>query len=146
MGAFPEERVGVGGAVNDTSLELGGSLGIAILGSVLAGTYRSDLTTAIGGRLPAAAAKTAGDSVGGALAVAEKVAATAGPGRAAPLVHAADHAFAHAVAHTSLVGGLILGAGTVLVALLLPNARRPGAAPPAETPAARDREPSMSAG
>ena len=36
MGAFPEAELGVGGAVNDTSLELGGSLGIAILGSVLA--------------------------------------------------------------------------------------------------------------
>jgi EmrB/QacA subfamily drug resistance transporter len=38
MGAFPEGQLGVGGAVNDTSLELGGSLGIAILGSILAGS------------------------------------------------------------------------------------------------------------
>jgi EmrB/QacA subfamily drug resistance transporter len=143
MGAFPEERLGVGGAVNDTSLELGGSLGIAILGSVLADAYRADVTTAIGGRLPAAAAKAAEESIGGALTVAEKVAATAGPERAASLVHAADHAFARAVAHTSLVGGLILGAGTVLVALLLPTARRPDASP-GERPAAAEREPSMS--
>ncbi|MFB9836782.1 MFS transporter [Actinoallomurus acaciae] len=143
MGAFPEERLGVGGAVNDTSLELGGSLGIALLGSVLADAYRSDMTTAIGGRLPTTAAKAAGESIGGALTVAEKVAATAGPGRAAPLVHAADHAFAHAVAHTSLVGGLILGAGTVVVALLLPNTRRTGAS---TSPAAEDREPPRPSG
>ncbi|GLY89861.1 MFS transporter [Actinoallomurus iriomotensis] len=145
MGAFPEERLGVGGAVNDTSLELGGSLGIAILGSVLADAYRADVTTAIGGRLPAAATKAAEESIGGALTVAEKVAATAGPGRAAPLVHAADHAFAHAVAHTSLVGGLILGAGTVLVALLLPTTRRPDpAAPLPEHALSEEREPSIS--
>lgn len=147
MGAFPEERLGVGGAVNDTSLELGGSLGIAILGSVLADAYRSDMTASIGGRLPAAAAKAAGESIGGALTVAEKVTAAAGPGQAAPLIHAADHAFAHAVAHTSLVGGLILGAGTVLVALLLPNTRRTGApVSPGEHPAAEEREPSLSSG
>lgn len=53
MGAFPEAELGVGGAVNDTSLELGGSLGIAILGSVLAGSYSSHLTDATAGsKLP----------------------------------------------------------------------------------------------
>jgi EmrB/QacA subfamily drug resistance transporter len=124
MGAFPEKQLGVGGAVNDTSLELGGSLGIAILGSILAGSYTSGLTSAVGGRLPAPARDAAGESVGGALAVAQKVAATAGPERARLLVGAADHAFTHAVAHTSLVGGVILGVGTVIVALLLPSSRR----------------------
>ena len=124
MGAFPEKQLGVGGAVNDTSLELGGSLGIAILGSILAGTYTSGLTSAVGGRLPAPAREAAGESVGGALAVAQKIAATAGPERAQLLVGAADHAFTHAVAHTSLVGGVILGVGTVIVALLLPSSRR----------------------
>ncbi|MDN3358272.1 MFS transporter [Actinomadura sp. DC4] len=124
MGAFPEKQLGVGGAVNDTSLELGGSLGIAILGSILASTYASGVDAAVGGRLPAQATEAAGESVGGALAVARKVAETAGPGPAAALVRAADHAFAHAVAHTSQVGGIILGAGTVVVALLLPGRRR----------------------
>jgi EmrB/QacA subfamily drug resistance transporter len=131
MGAFPEHRLGVGGAVNDTSLELGGSLGIAILGSVLASTYTSGLTSAVAGRLPAPARTAAGESVGGALAVAQRIAATAGPRQAGLLVHAADHAFAHAVAHTSLVGGAILGAGTVAVALLLPRRTRRGGRTPA---------------
>jgi len=125
MGAFPERQLGVGGAVNDTSLELGGSLGIAILGSILSSTYTSGIAAAAGGRLPASAAEAAGESIGGALTVARRIAATAGPQQAAPLVRAADHAFAHAVAHTSLVGGVILGVGTVVVALLLPATRRP---------------------
>src|SRR5262249_29668691 len=124
MGAFPERQLGVGGAVNDTSLELGGSLGIAILGSILANGYTANLTSAVGDRLPAPARKAAGDSIGRALAVAQMIAATAGPRQAGPLVRAADHAFTHAVAHTSLVGGLILGIGTVLVALLLPSSHR----------------------
>ncbi|MGH3380103.1 MAG: MFS transporter [Actinoallomurus sp.] len=134
MGAFPEKQLGVGGAVNDTSLELGGSLGIAILGSILAGTYTSGLTSAVGDRLPAPARDAAGESVGGALAVAQKITATAGPERARLLVGAADHAFTHAVAHTSLVGGVILGVGTVIVALLLPSRRTVRAAQTTQAP------------
>jgi hypothetical protein len=41
MGSFPEDELGVGGGINDTAVEFGGSLGIAVLGSVLATTRRS---------------------------------------------------------------------------------------------------------
>jgi EmrB/QacA subfamily drug resistance transporter len=139
MGAFPEKELGVGGAVNDTSLELGGSLGIAILGSVLASSYTSGIASATGGRLPAQAARAAGESIGGALTVAQRIAATSGPAPAGALVRAADHAFTHAVAHTSLVGGVILGVGTVLVALLLPGTRGRAAATPATARPAREK-------
>lgn len=124
MGAFPESELGVGGAVNDTSIELGGSLGIAILGSVLSGAYSSHLADAVGGKLPAAALSTAQDSVGAGLAVAQKVGAQAGPEQAQALVKAVDGAFSDAVAHTSLVGAVVLGVGTVLVALLVPGRGR----------------------
>lgn len=137
MGAFPESELGVGGAVNDTSIELGGSLGIAILGSVLSGAYSSHLADTVGGKLPAGALSTAQDSVGAGLAVAEKVGAKAGPEQAHALVDAVNGAFSQAVAHTSLVGAVILGVGTVLVAVLSPGRGRrtePEAAP-AEEPA-----------
>lgn len=74
MGAFPEAELGVGGAVNDTSLELGGSLGIAILGSVLASSYSAHLSDATAGsKLPAGALSTAQDSVGAGYAVAQGI-------------------------------------------------------------------------
>ena len=75
MGAFPESELGVGGAVNDTSLELGGSLGIAILGSLLATSYDDHLTSATtaGSGLPADALATAQDSVGAGYAVAQAI-------------------------------------------------------------------------
>ncbi|MFC7310094.1 MFS transporter [Streptomyces monticola] len=149
MGAFPESELGVGGAVNDTSLELGGSLGIAILGSVLANGYSSHLDDAVRGtKLPADALATAQDSVGGGYAVAQGIgdqaralaeqAAQAGaPQQAAQLKAQADQlahgarqmadavgsSFSDAVAHTSLVGAVILGVGTVAVAVLLPRRR-----------------------
>lgn len=128
MGAFPEAELGVGGGINDTALELGGSLGIAVLGSVLATAYRDTLSSALTGHLPTLALDTAKDSIGGALGVAEQVSRNpaGGPDQAQALIAAADHAFAHAVAHTSLIGGIILAAGTVLVALILPG-RRPAA-------------------
>ncbi|SEE98818.1 drug resistance transporter, EmrB/QacA subfamily [Streptomyces sp. 3213] len=68
MGSFPENELGVGGGANDTALELGGSLGIAILGSLLGTVYKDKLTDLVGGHLPAAALDTAKDSVGGGLA------------------------------------------------------------------------------
>ncbi|WP_373304574.1 MFS transporter [Streptomyces xanthochromogenes] len=147
MGAFPEAELGVGGAVNDTSLELGGSLGIAILGSVLAKSYSSHLADATAGtKLPASALATAQDSVGAGYAVAQGIGEQAkqlgaqamhagSPQQAAQLKaqaeqlaagaqqmsHAVGSAFSDAVARTSLIGAVILGVGTVLVAVLLPR-------------------------
>ncbi|MEU9197440.1 MFS transporter [Streptomyces hundungensis] len=147
MGAFPEAELGVGGAVNDTSLELGGSLGIAILGSVLAKSYSSHLADATAGtKLPASALSTAQDSVGAGYAVAQGIGEQAkqlgaqalhagNPQQAAQLKaqaeqlaagaqqmsHAVGSAFSDAVARTSLIGAVILGVGTVLVAVLLPR-------------------------
>ncbi|MFF7793881.1 DHA2 family efflux MFS transporter permease subunit [Streptomyces sp. NPDC007991] len=147
MGAFPEAQLGVGGAVNDTSLELGGSLGIAVLGSLLATSYSGHLADATaGGKLPASSLETAQDSVGAGYAVArgigdkarqlaEQAAHTSDPqqaerlkaqagqlaGGARQMADAVGSAFADAVAHTSLVGAVVLGVGTVVVALLLPG-------------------------
>jgi EmrB/QacA subfamily drug resistance transporter len=147
MGAFPESELGVGGAVNDTSIELGGSLGIAILGSLLATSYSDHLSDATAGsRLPASTLDAARDSVGAGYTVAQgigekaqQVAAQAAgatdPQQAAQLkaqagqlasgarqmADAVGSSFSDAVAHTSLIGAIVLGVGTVLVAVLLPG-------------------------
>lgn len=160
MGAFPESELGVGGAVNDTSLELGGSLGIAVLGSVLAGSYSSHLADGVkGAPLPPAALDTAQDSVGAGYAVAQGIGDKAAelaagaaqattPEQAAQLkgqagqlaqgakdmADAVGSAFSDAVAHTSLVGAVVLAAGTVLVAVLLPGRKATGRAPEGELP------------
>ncbi|WP_030804433.1 MFS transporter [Streptomyces sp. NRRL S-337] len=128
MGSFPEDELGVGGGANDTALELGGSLGIAVLGSLLGTSYRDRLTDLAGGRLPAAAMDAAKDSVGGGLAVAERIAQdpSGGPLQAQALVDAVHRAFAHGVATTSLTGGIIMAIGTLLVLAVLPGRRAAG--------------------
>ena len=140
MGSFPENELGVGGGANDTALELGGSLGIAILGSLLGTTYKDKLTDLVGGHLPAAALDTAKDSVGGGLAVAQQIAKTpsAGPQQAQALVDAVHEAFAHGVAQTSLVGGIIMAAGTLIVLAVLPGRRATDAAEAKETATATE--------
>ena len=175
MGSFPEAELGVGGAVNDTSLELGGSLGIAILGSVLASSYSSHLSDATAGsRLPANALGQAQDSVGAGYAVAqgigdkarqlgEQAAHASSTQQAAQLKAQADQlaqgarqmadavgsSFADSVAHTSLVGAVVLGVGTVLVGFLLPRKGRTADAEQASSGAsdasAEEREPAESA-
>ncbi|MGW1077101.1 MFS transporter [Streptomyces sp. NPDC002537] len=159
MGSFPEDKLGVGGAVNSTSIELGGSLGIAILGTVLAKTYSSNLgdaaakVAAAGGpKLPEKALSVAQDSVGAGLAVAQEVgkqvaagaapkvgaekAAAMGAQQAQTVVEAVHKAFADSVAHTSVVGAVILAVGTVVVAVLLPrrSAAAAAAAPAVSEP------------
>src|SRR5262249_15075282 len=76
MGSLPPERANIGSAVNDTTRELGGALGVAIVGSIMSSLYASDL----GDGVPAAAR----DSLGAAV---QAGAAVAGPAREA-FVHA----------------------------------------------------------
>jgi MFS family permease len=52
MGALPREKAGVGSAVNDTTRELGGALGVAIIGSILSSSGDGRLVDRVGGRLP----------------------------------------------------------------------------------------------
>ncbi|WLW50705.1 MFS transporter [Streptomyces sp. YU58] len=125
MGSFPESELGVGGGANDTALELGGALGIAVLGSLLGTAYRDELTDLVGNRLPPEAMETAKDSVGAGLAVAQRVGQdpSAGPQQAQAAVDAVHQAFAHGVAQTSLIGGIIMAAGTLIVLAVMPGRR-----------------------
>ncbi|AWW41622.1 MFS transporter [Streptomyces cadmiisoli] len=128
MGSFPESELGVGGGVNDTSIELGGALGIAVLGSLLGTQYRDKLGDLVGGRLPADALDIAEQSVGAGLAVAEQAAKipAIGPQQAQALVDAVHESFAHSVAQTSLVGGIIMAGGAMVVLALLPRRKSTG--------------------
>jgi len=77
VSSLPQDQAGVGSAVNDTTREVGGSLGIALLGSLLSSGYRTGIADSLAG-LPNEAADAARDSIGAALAVAGQIGGDAG--------------------------------------------------------------------
>ncbi|MFF0725245.1 MFS transporter [Streptomyces sp. NPDC004134] len=114
VAALPAGKQGVASALNDLTRELGGVLGIAVLGSVFNSAYRSEVGRAAEG-LPDGASGTASDSLAGALRVADEV----GGARGAEFAGAAREAFNSGMS-SALVGGLavVLLGGGVAVALL----------------------------
>ena len=120
MGVVPKDKAGVGSAVNDATRELGGTLGVAVLGSVSASIYTRSLESAGAlAALPAEAARAARESVGGALLAAAKL----GPVRpelSGRLVHAADIAFFRSLHAACLIAGFVALAGGTFAAAALP--------------------------
>jgi len=106
MSSVPRDKAGVGSAMNDTTREVGTTLGVAILGSILSSGYTSNLGGAVSG-LPESARHAAEGSLAGALGVAHQIGGTQG----AALVDAAKTAWADGL-HLSLM----IGAGIVLFA------------------------------
>jgi len=104
ISAAPAERAGSVSALAQTGAELGGALGIAVLGSVGTVIYRAMLTAAIPASISPDQTAAARDTLGGALSVAGQL---ADPAAAASLLLAAQHAFTTAVQITSVVAALI---------------------------------------
>jgi EmrB/QacA subfamily drug resistance transporter len=120
MGSLPLAKAGVGSAVNDTTRQVGGALGVAIIGSALSSVYGDRIVDAFTGQLPTAALETARGSLGGALAVAE--AAGAGGDQIASTARAA---FVDAMHGGALVAAIAAGLGAVVTLLFLPARARP---------------------
>jgi hypothetical protein len=122
MSAMPLGKAGVGSAVNDTTRELGGALGVAVLGSILASQYSSALAPAVQ-VLPEAAGTAASSSLGGALAVAQEL----GGGAGAALASAAKAAYMDGMAVAILAAVGVAISAALLVARYMPaEAAMPG--------------------
>jgi EmrB/QacA subfamily drug resistance transporter len=120
MGAVSRRMAGVGSAVNDTTRLVGGTLGVAVLGSVYASAYGSRLTATIPAGIPGQVAAIARQSVGAAYAASAQVAALGHPALGQALRLASTDAFLHATIIGSLVAGGVAAAGAVLAAVFLP--------------------------
>ncbi|MFD9432766.1 MFS transporter [Streptomyces sp. NPDC060002] len=121
MQALPREKAGSASALSNTFRQLGGALGIAVLGSVLSASYRNGIENHLG-TLPAALRDTAGESIEATLGVAAKL---GDQGRV--LVTPANDAFLHAMHVTALCGAGVAAVGAVVVAVFLPG--RPKSTP-----------------
>jgi DHA2 family integral membrane protein (MFS transporter) len=115
MQALPREKAGSASALSNTFRQVGGALGIAVLGSVLSTAYRTGIDDKLGA-LPPALRHTAGESIEATLGIADRL----GP-QGASLVTPAHDAFLHAMHITALWGAGVALIGAVVVALFLPG-------------------------
>jgi DHA2 family multidrug resistance protein-like MFS transporter len=121
MGAAPAERAGAASAISETSFELGGALGIAVLGSLFTFVYGRTFLAAEQGALPAAALERARDGLGSAVDAAYVLPNE----QAAQLLATARSAFVYAFEVTSAVSAVCAVLAAILAATLLRRAGMP---------------------
>ncbi|MGX1367223.1 DHA2 family multidrug resistance protein-like MFS transporter [Streptomyces canus] len=102
LSSAPVERAGAASSLMETAAEFGGALGMAVLGSIGTAIYRHDI--------PASAPDAARETLGGALALADRV-----PG----LATAAREAFTHGMQGAAIAGAVLLAGAAVLAAVTL---------------------------
>ncbi len=115
VGAAPPERAGSAAGISETSSELGGALGIAVLGAVGTAVYRGRIDDMLPADAPAGAAEPARDTLGAAVAAGDEL-----PGRLGPeLVDASREAFTQALqVAATLSAAVAIGAALLALALL----------------------------
>ncbi len=118
MGSVPKELAGVGSATNDTAMQVGGALGVGILGTALNVRYQDSMAPLLAHfSVPAPIKTLILGSVGGGLAVAERV-----PGRSGDaLAQAAKEGFVSGMDVGLIIGSVIVAVAAVVVLALLPN-------------------------
>jgi EmrB/QacA subfamily drug resistance transporter len=129
MGSLPPAKAGVGSAVNDTARELGGTLGVAVVGSLFSSVYAGRLGELLSGSaVPADAQRVARDSVGAAVEVARRVGDAAGPQAGAAVKGAVDSAFIEGFRAGSWVSAGVVFLGAVVALRWLPRYADPASA------------------
>ncbi len=119
LGAAPPERAGAAASISETSSELGGALGIALLGSVITALYGGAMAGVAMNGVAAQAAEAARATIGGAVSTAALLA----PPDAAALLGAARTAFARAFTVTAYIGAGISAVVALLAVVLLRGVR-----------------------
>nr|WP_269326889.1 DHA2 family efflux MFS transporter permease subunit [Kineosporia mesophila] len=121
LGALPREKAGVGSAVNDTTREVGGTLGVAVLGSVMSSFYGSHVhDTLLGLGVGGEAADSARESVMAGLGVVSGLPASV----AGPATTAVRQSFIDGLQAGSLIASGVAALAAVAAALLLPARHR----------------------
>jgi DHA2 family multidrug resistance protein-like MFS transporter len=134
VGSAPPEQAGAATGMSETSGELGGALGIAILGSIGTAVYRAEVADALPPGIPAGVADAARDTLGGALAVAQTL-----PGElAAALGMVARSAFVDAlqlVAAVAAIGAVVTAIAAAVALWKVPPRPEPPSAEEEAEPA-----------
>lgn len=122
MGVVPKDKAGVGSAVNDATREFGGTLGVAVIGSVFASLYGRAFDDPALAQLPAAATDAARAGIGSAYIAAERMTALGAPQSAVQaLLRVAQRGFFDGLAAGALVAGAVTAAGAIFALAVLPD-------------------------
>jgi len=127
VGSAPAERAGAASGISETASELGGALGISILGSLGVALYRSEVARDLPAGVPADVAATARDTLGGAVGVALQLPADV---RTA-LLEVAQGAFVHGMQVAAVISAVVATVVAVVAVTLLRNVGHDG---PSEEP------------
>ena len=121
VGSLPVGHTGVGSATNGAFLQVGGALGVAIIGSLLNTRYQGNMTSTLAPyHLPHAVLEPILGSIGGALGVASQVGGVLG----GELAHLARTAFASGMDLGMATAAIVAGAGCLIALLTLPSRDR----------------------
>jgi MFS transporter, DHA2 family, multidrug resistance protein len=130
VGSAPPERAGAASGISETGSELGGALGIAILGSIGVAVYRGVLADSLPAGMPSQATMAARDTLGGAVVVAQQLPAEVG----AALLAAAHEAFTTGLQVTAGISAVVAVGIAVVAAVTLRDVPPTAQAEPAERP------------
>lgn len=119
VGSAPPERAGAASGISETAVELGGALGISVLGSIGVALYRRELAADLPAAVPADAALVARDTLGGAVAVAGQL--PGGLGTA--VLDIARDAFVQGMQVAATISAIIALTVAVLAVVLLREVR-----------------------
>ena len=119
VGSAPPERAGAASAMSETAAELGGALGISILGSIGIAIYRGEVGRSLPPEVPAAVAVAARDTLGGAVGAAAGLPTTLAQG----LLDAARQAFVEGMIVAAVIGAVVALGVAILAIVALRDVR-----------------------
>jgi DHA2 family multidrug resistance protein-like MFS transporter len=117
VGSAPPERAGAASGISETAVELGGALGISILGSIGVALYRGDIARALPAGIPAEAAAVARDTLGGAVGVAGHLPGVLGT----ELLQVSRDAFVHGMQVAATISAAFAIGVAILAVVMLRN-------------------------
>ena len=134
MGSLPRAKAGVGSAVNDTTRQMGGAVGVAVFGSIMASHFTSSITSKLDGHVPSRLLAAVSNNVGQTIGIANDPHTS--PALATQIADAARESFISGLHIIGIAAALVTLLAAIGVALFLPARALPDEQPPATDPEA----------
>ena len=123
MGSVPVSKAGIGSAMNDTNRQVGGALGVAVLGTIMNSTYISNIKASpLVATLPEDLVKAIKNSIQSAHIAAQNI---PDPGLSQSIVELSSKAFTSGMVEGMLIGGIIMAVASIITMIILPSRIRP---------------------